>query len=325
MEHNADSLLREMDEFPACDTVAFGTNDPEDDGLPFESLSDFSTEPLEFNEMAERMLAKVENLFDLSAVYNRHSEKYLKTCAMLERGIKYLGSVCLTKTALALEKKICPGPEQLSTTKLYRMASFNNRKLDEALTENLKKNNALYPELLDMEFRYFNLLRRLRATEAKINSYHFKWICHEEDEKPLAEGKAFRTGSRLKTGPGCNDDAPVFRQAPAFPLFRDEIRENGNQKNDRENLSSASEETLKKGLIDPSSPARSSEALFSEEVPEFVKILDDVVKRSLGNEDGALSFTYEEIEKLAADPQFHRYEPALANEILHTWKQMDSG
>ena len=223
-----DELFKEMDEFLSEDPVMseIGTNDPDDEGLPYETLDVFSTEPVEFGEMAERMLDRVENLFDLTAVYNRHSEKYLKSCALLEKGIKFLGSACITKIALEHEKYSFPELRQLSTMKLYRMVSFNYRKLDKALTEKLEQKNDLYPELLDMEFRYFNLLRRLRSTEAKIYNYHFKKNYIEEDFRPVIEGNAFTEKSWTKCYTQDKEEAPAFRNAPAFPLVaKPEIRD----------------------------------------------------------------------------------------------------
>ncbi len=217
----ADDLFSEIATFLDDDPVLpeAGTKDPDEDGLPFESLDDFSTSPVEFGEMAERMLHKVENLFDLTAVYNRHSAKYLRACTLLEKGIKYLGSACLTKAALERQEFSFPELGQLSTMKLYRMASFNYRKLDKALTEKLENGNDLYPELTDMEFRYFNLLRRLRSTETKIHNYHFGHDFGPDNYDPLIEGTAFSAGSHTKMYTQDREEAPAFRRAPAFPLI----------------------------------------------------------------------------------------------------------
>ena len=224
-EHKAEALFDEMTSFPADDlhTSEAESKDPDDDGLPFESLADFSTEPAEFSEMAERILQKVENLFDLTALYNRHSAKYLKACALLDKGIKYLGSACLTKIALERKNQTFPGLGQLTTMKLYRMVSFNYRKLDAALTENLKKGNDLYPELLDMELRYFSLLRRLRSTEKKIHVYHNKMYYEKEDFGPVIEGNAFSGKSWTKSYTQNMEEAPAFREAPAFPVIKDAV------------------------------------------------------------------------------------------------------
>ena len=46
--------------------------------------------------------------------------------------------------------------------------------------------------------------------------------------------------------------------------------------------------------------------------PEYARILYRALCRSSGNEDGALEFTLEEINRLLADPLFCKYEPQLA-------------
>ena len=218
----ADELFGEINDFLTDNTVASeaGENDPDEDALPYESLADFSTAPAEFSEMAERMLHRVENLFDLTAVYNRHSAKYLKACVLLEKGIRFLGSACITKIALELRDHSFPKLSQLTTMKLYRMASFNYRKLDAALTEKIEHGNDLYPELLDMEFRYFNLLRRLRSTETKIHNYHINKYYKEENYSPVVEGNAFTSESWTKCYTQDKEEAPAFRKAPAFPLIK---------------------------------------------------------------------------------------------------------
>ena len=218
----ADALADEVKAFLSDGPVLSetGTNGPDDEGLPYESIGDFSTEPVEFAEMAERMLKKVENLFDLTAVCSRHSEKYLQACALLERGVKYLGSACVTKSAMERQKHVFPELSQLTTMKLYRMVSFNYRKLDTALTENLQKGNDLYPELLDMEFRYFNLMRRLRATESRIYNYNTDHDFGSDNYAPYIEGTAFSAKSWTKRYTQDREEAAAFRSAPAFPLIR---------------------------------------------------------------------------------------------------------
>ena len=84
-----EKLYSEMNEFLSA------SSEPDEGDLPFEPLDAFSTEPVEFSEMAGDMLDKVENLFDLTRLYNRHSVKYLKAFALLEKGIRFLGSACV--------------------------------------------------------------------------------------------------------------------------------------------------------------------------------------------------------------------------------------
>ncbi len=217
-----EKLLDEMDAF--ISENADVTSGADDDGLPFEPFDAFSTDPVEFEEMSERMLTKVENLFDLTRVYNRHSSGYLKAFALLERGIKQLGSVCITKAALRAHNAVLPELGQLTTQKLYRMASFNYRKLDTALTENLQKRNDLYPELTDAFFRCFSLLQRLRATERKIYNYFSNKYFRQENYAPAIEGFAFSPKSWTKSYISGKEEAPAFRSAPAYPVLESASR-----------------------------------------------------------------------------------------------------
>ena len=98
----------------------------EDTALPFETIDDYSTDPVSFNEMSLLLLKKVEDVFDYASKYNRHSPQYLKSCVQLEKGIKYLGSCCLQKYALEQHKHSFPNLGQLNAANLYTMALFTS-------------------------------------------------------------------------------------------------------------------------------------------------------------------------------------------------------
>ena len=208
-----EKLVSEMNEFLSA------SSEPDEGDLPFEPLDAFSTEPVEFSEMAGDMLDKVENLFDLTRLYNRHSVKYLKAFALLEKGIRFLGSACVTKYAMGTHDYAFPELSQMTTQKLYRMASFNYRKLNTALTEKLQLQNDLYQELTDAFMRCFNLLNRLRATERKIHNWFSRKYFSQEDFSPVIEGVAFSKKSWTKDYTSNKEEAPAFRSAPAYPVM----------------------------------------------------------------------------------------------------------
>ena len=116
-----------------------------------------------------------------------------------------------------------PELRQLSTEKLYRMASFNFRKLDTALTENVEGKHELTDVLLDMQFRYYNLLQRLRSTDVKIYNYHFKLYYEKEDWTPVLHGDAFSKKGVENEYTKDHMDPPAFRNAPAFPLLSEAV------------------------------------------------------------------------------------------------------
>ena len=211
-----------MNAFMTEAAAAAAEQNADDDGLPFETIDAFSTDPIGFEDLSARMLARVEQIFDQTVLYNRHSAGYLKACTLLERGIKYLGSACLTKIALEKKKNISfTGLRQLSTDKLYRMASFNFRKIDAALTEDMDRKHEMTETLLDMQFRYYNLLQRLRSTEVKIYNYCFKLYYETEDYTPVLHGNAFSTKSSVRHYTKEHAEPPAFRNAPAFPMLPD--------------------------------------------------------------------------------------------------------
>lgn len=215
-------MIAEMDEFLADDaqTCAATAADP-DDGLPFESIDSYSTDPIGFEAMSLKMLNKVEAVFDLAVLYNRHSSKYQKKCAQLEKGIKYLGTLCYTKHALERKKQTFPSLGQLTTEKLYCMASFHFEKLDRALSEYIAQKHDIDDALLDMQFRYFSLLDRIRSTEVKLNKYDNCLYYGQENYDPVINGFAFSEKSWTKRCHDTEHEAPAFRHSPAFPVPAD--------------------------------------------------------------------------------------------------------
>ena len=96
-------ILGKVDAFienaPECSVTIIDPSESnsEETNLFTESIEDFSTAPIVFEEAAARMLNKVEELFDLSTKYDRNVPQYLECCSWLERGIKALASAALTK------------------------------------------------------------------------------------------------------------------------------------------------------------------------------------------------------------------------------------
>ena len=263
-----EKLVSEMNEFLSASS---GTDDGD---LPFEPLDAFSTEPVEFSEMAGDMLDKVENLFDLTRLYNRHSVKYLKAFALLEKGIRFLGSACVTKYAMGAHDYAFPELSQMTTQKLYRMASFNYRKLNTALTEKLQQQNDLYQELTDAFMRCFTLLNRLRATERKIHNWFSRKYFAQEDFAPVIEGVAFSKKSWTKDYTSNKEEAPAFRSAPAYPImmnseFRNQNSEAGKTGAGAEiKLMSESRREKKEVIRNRKPEIKNTEDPVSEALPE---------------------------------------------------------
>ena len=172
-KNKREGLLERMDSFLSEAVVpsAADPTEPEETELPFESLDDYSTDPIGFEEIADMVCTKVKAFFSLSVKYNHRSSKYLEACGFLERGIKYLGSCCLTGVLLKKKGHELPKLEDLSTHWLYGMVSFNIRKLNRTVDEELATAGTIPSRWLDMQFRYINLAERLKSTEKKIYEY----------------------------------------------------------------------------------------------------------------------------------------------------------
>ena len=229
-----------LDAMNAFDANAFSGAEE----LLFESLDDFSVAPITFEETAVMVWRKTEYIFDLTAKFNRKSEKYLEACSFLEKGVKYLGSCCLTAAVLAKEDKCqFPKPEGLSTHWLFGLVSFNVRKLDAAVNEFMAASGDIPGKWLDMQFRFLNLAERLKATERKIND------CCTNSGSPerariRSQAKMFTKRAENRFDVRQHVKPPVFRTGAALPLIRSAIEH-------PEELPEAEPEEVKEGTLDP--------------------------------------------------------------------------
>ena len=213
---NGEKLLNEINGF--LDTAVKENSNDSEIALPFEAFDDYSTDPVSFNDQSKLMLDKVESVFNLAVKYNRKSSQYLKAVGQLEQGIKFLASGCMTKIALEGKNHELPDLGQLTTDKLFRMASYHYRKIDRALSEYIQeKSGEIDDDLLSMEFRYYNLLNRLRATEVRIHKYNMnRWYDEKENYDPVINGLAFSEKSWNRDFNRKNLEPASFQKARAF-------------------------------------------------------------------------------------------------------------
>lgn len=136
--------------------------------LPFEALDEFSSSPLEFEQTALLLWNDTRIIYDHARIENRFSENYLKFCAQLEKNIKRVGSLCLTKAVLEQNGQIFPQLEEMSIRELSGMAAYHLRKCHAALEGLYWDNDLLGMTYLNWEFRWFDLSKRLNATGVKI-------------------------------------------------------------------------------------------------------------------------------------------------------------
>ncbi len=214
---NGEEILKEMNGFAMNESREVPEQCSGDKALPFESLDDYSTDPIGFEEVADMVSSKVRYFFSLSVKYNHRSSDYLEVCGILERGIKYLGSCCLTKVLLKKNGHDLPKLEDLSTHWLYGIVSFNIRKLNRTVDEDLSRSGTLPSKWLDMQFRYINLAERLKSTETKIFEFtSYYWL---NSDKYVKHALMFSEKAYNRADVKKHIRKPDFRMAPSFPVL----------------------------------------------------------------------------------------------------------
>ena len=194
--------------------------DPEDGpvmidpfGLPFESMDEFSDAPLEFEELAETLWKILNDTYILSVQYNRHSPYYPKLCSHLEKDIKQLGSLCVTKAVLEQKDLSFPKLEGLTVKELYAMVSLHFRKCRQAFQDGLDADKGYDMEMLDWVCRWALLAERLKATEEKIQKIRSGKISADQ---LLERAQAFKNeprGNRPQRSP------QEIRKAASLPVI----------------------------------------------------------------------------------------------------------
>ena len=219
---NGEKILDEMGAFDVNAAASVPDRGADENELPFESLSDYSIAPLTFGETAEMVRKRTEFFFSLSVKYNRKSAKYLEVLGYLEKGVKYLGSCCLTLEVLKQQKKDHPEIENLSTHWLYGLVSFNVRKLDRAVDEFISGNPELPGKWLDMQFRFLSLAERLKSTERKIYECSFS---HSSglSSRTAIEANLFTKNASNRDYVRRRITPPVFRAGSSLPVLKNEV------------------------------------------------------------------------------------------------------
>ena len=136
--------------------------------LPDEPVNVFSNAPAEFEERSRMLWDDTQKLYYHACKANRFSENYLKYSEELEKSIRQMGSVCITKAALEQKGLEFPNLAELGIEELVRMGSYHLRKAHAALEGIYKDNSLLGLSYLKQEFRWDALIGRLLSTEVKI-------------------------------------------------------------------------------------------------------------------------------------------------------------
>ena len=183
-------------------------------GLPFEPMDEFSDAPLEFEELTETLWNILNDTYVISVKYNRHSPYYLKLCSHLEKDIKQLGSLCVTKAVLEQKDLSFPKLEGLTVKELYAMVSLHFRKCSQAFQDDREAGKGYDMEMLDWICRWALLAERLKATEDKIQKIRSGKI---NSDRLLERAQVFKNEPR---GQRPARDPQMIRKTASLPIVR---------------------------------------------------------------------------------------------------------
>ena len=187
------------------------------EGLPFETIDDIEILPIEYEEEQSILLNRAEDLFVMCQRYNRRSKGFIEACTYLDQSIRSLASVCITRVVNVKFGKGFPALHNLSTYKLFMMASFNFRKVNAAMEEEMREKKVFPMGLMGMLLRCHQTLERLRSTEAKIAKINTGEISASDLFK---RSRTFTEKSPNKYYTPQQNEAPVFREAISFPIIK---------------------------------------------------------------------------------------------------------
>ena len=177
-----------------------------------EDPKSFETESMSYVQVAAEIIEENEELFALSRLCDRFVPQYLKICKTLEKTIEYLGSVCLTKSAMKYYGKDVSPISHLTIEHLHQMLSFNFRKVKAALDE---KKNTLHEfdlDLYNQMLSFAKVMQRLRVTENRALDIKLGL------EEPRQQIKNITNFSKSESA-----SAAPLRELPSYPIHYEAI------------------------------------------------------------------------------------------------------
>ena len=155
------------DEARACEFPRSRT-EYRSEGLSPEAPGLFNYESLSFEEMASSISEDVTELHGIAEVSNRFSQTYLELSRLLERGITEVASCLVTRAAFEKQGVVFRNLKMPDIPALYGIVSGHFRKCHAAVRGTTIQNRRFWTGMLEMEIRWYNLARRLKATEDRI-------------------------------------------------------------------------------------------------------------------------------------------------------------
>ena len=181
-----------------------------------EDPKSFSTDSMSYVGIAAGIMEENEELFALSRLCDRFAPQYLKICRTLEKTVEYLGSVCVTKSALKCYQEDVAAIEQLTIHRMHQMISFNFRKVKAALDQKKEKLHEFDLELYDQMMSFAKVMERLCVTETRAVFIDLGL------EKPMKHVKKTVTFSEKES-----NSVPPFHELPSYPINYDVLEKAG--------------------------------------------------------------------------------------------------
>ena len=195
------------------------------EGLDLEAPELFVYEGLTFEEMAEAISEDVIRMHCTAVVQNRFSQEYLELSRLLERGISELASCCVTKAAFEKQGVRFRGLKDLNLSKYYTIVSGHFRKCHAAIGETTVKNRQFWRQMMDMEFRWYSLARRLKATEDRIKLIREGKISIDKMLEKLDYDRTYERTAQPKPGKKSGPKGLPSPKAISFPVMGDFLRD----------------------------------------------------------------------------------------------------
>ena len=189
--------------------------------LPAERPDEFSNAPFDFEASAAYLWEDTQISYYHACTANRFSEDYLKLCGRLEKNIRQLGTVCLTKAVMEQKGFAFPKLEKLSILELVKMVSYHMQKCHAAFRGIYFDNNFIGMSYLNWEFAWFHLGCRLKATEVKIDRVRDGSL---NADKLLRETEKFAGEPQTNDGPDHGFPRSLQTNPSALPLDKSMAR-----------------------------------------------------------------------------------------------------
>ena len=181
-----------------------------------EDPKSFSTDSMSYVGIAAGIMEENEELFALSRLCDRFAPQYLKICKTLEKTVEYLGSVCVTKSAMKYYQQDVSAIDQLTVHRLHQMISFNFRKVKAVLDQKKEKLHEFDLDLYNQMMSFAKVMERLCATEYRATAID---LGLEEPKKLVKKTVTF---SEKKS-----DSVSPLRELPSYPIDYDVIEKAG--------------------------------------------------------------------------------------------------